>query len=264
MKEYRAVEAQLYWHLTSALNRGEWPVSSPDCFTLGKMVPHAPQPVWMHQRRKNVFPMPGIEHLEQWWSRIDSSPLLVHLWCVCVTSMCTVTTYFLQSFTKSSIQMKCHYKVQTIFDTHTCTALCLKLFYPLSTAVNVLPFQLFTTYSSSDIPHIISALTTEVAACMETQITVRRNRTNTHCICVSVFTCIMHKNRSQVVSIWAGWSMAHSHQRQEMLFLSSKTSRTALAPTQGTTCSYLWGTAQRAYSWSLTRWVSGAMHPLLL
>ena len=95
--------------------------------------------------------------------------------CIRVRSTCTVITYCLQSFTKSSIGMKHLYKIQTTFDTHThthnCTALCTKLFYPLSTTVNILSFQLppcCTLYSSSDISHLTPALTTQVAAYKET------------------------------------------------------------------------------------------------
>ena len=60
VKEYRAVAVQLCWHLTSALHGGELSVSCPDWCTLGKRAPCAPQPVWKHQRKENVFPMSGI------------------------------------------------------------------------------------------------------------------------------------------------------------------------------------------------------------
>jgi hypothetical protein len=180
----QAVAVQLYWHLTSALNGGEWSVSCPDCRTSAKRAPCAPQPIWKHQNKENVFPMPGTEHLQQWSPWTDSSLSPVHFWFIHVRSTCTVTTDFLQSFTQSSVGMKCHYKIQTIFDTYTCTALCTKLFYPMSSAVNVLPFQLLlwcTLHSSSDIPHHTSALTTQVAAHKDTQKTAERNRINTHC-----------------------------------------------------------------------------------
>jgi len=91
--------------------------------------------------------------------------------------------------------MKCHYKIQTIFETHThtCTALCTKLLYHLSTAVNVLPFQLLlccTFYSTSDISQV------------------------------------HHK-----LYLYGLDELWFCQQRQDM-FLSTKTSRRALAPTQ--------------------------------
>ena len=122
--------------------------------------------------------------------------------------------------------------------THTCTALCTKLFYPLSTAVNVLPFQLLprcTFHSGSDIPHFSSALTTQVAAYKETQITLERNRINTQCTihvsqsshtsCTTTSHTLYHKRYLQGPD--DPW---FSQQRQDM-FLFSRLSRTALAPT---------------------------------
>jgi len=129
--------------------------------------------------------------------------------------------------------MKHHYKIQTIFDTHTCTALCTKLFCPLSTAVNVLPFQLLpcTFHSGSDISHLTSALTTQ-----ETQTTVERNRINTQCaiyasqsshaLCTKTSHMLYHK--CYLYRLDDPWV---SQQGQDM-FLFSNTSRTALAPTQ--------------------------------
>jgi hypothetical protein len=116
----------------------------------------------------------------------------------------------------------------------------MKLLYPLSTAVNVLPFQLLpccTLYTSSDISHLTSALTTtQVAAYKETQITAERNTINTRC------TTYVSQS-SQALCTKTGHKFYHklylygpddpwfSQQRQDM-FLSSKTSRTALAPNQ--------------------------------
>lgn len=176
--------------------------------------------------------------------------------------------------------MKRHYKIQTIFDTHTCTALRMKLFYPLSTAVNVLPSHLLpccTFYSTSDISYLTSALITQVAAHKVTQITAERNRINTHCtIYVSRSSHALYRKTGHKF-----FTNFHPHglddpwfsqQRQDM-FLSSKTSRTALVPNQLLlneyhkllALKYNRGSIKLITRLHLTpRWMSRAIHLLLL
>jgi hypothetical protein len=55
MKEYIAVEVQLYRCLTSPLDGSEWSVSCPGFFNSEKRVPDAPQPAWMFQRREKFL-----------------------------------------------------------------------------------------------------------------------------------------------------------------------------------------------------------------
>jgi hypothetical protein len=69
MKVYGGVNVQIHIFLTSALIRGEWSASLPDCFTTGERAPGTHLiPGWMDPKagldyvdKRKFFILPGLE-----------------------------------------------------------------------------------------------------------------------------------------------------------------------------------------------------------